>query len=229
MGTLVESDIDQFIRGHKTKLQEEKVHLNQYTDQSRYPGGQDLTSPSGRKQWDRNNAQGARPAEERRAPVEPEETGLLPQNNDIERRKHQLQSERQQEYNEYIAKRGPGGRRRPRTPAEQGLPLGTYENRRKDLAAERQKEMQQALELKNAGKTRKGNVFDYHEVEKAHMAEKRIEYNEYLDKKKQQSKRHIVTPEQGMFVGPDQRDRDQQIREKNRKNRLALEEVYAVK
>ncbi|XP_060581039.1 uncharacterized protein LOC132737722 isoform X2 [Ruditapes philippinarum] len=148
MGTLVESDIDQFIRGHKTKLQEEKVHLNQYTDQSRYPGGQDLTSPSGRKQWDRNNAQGARPAEERRAPVEPEETGLLPQNNDIERRKHQLQSERQQEYNEYIAKRGPGGRRRPRTPAEQGLPLGTYENRRKDLAAERQKEMQQALELK---------------------------------------------------------------------------------
>ncbi|XP_060581040.1 uncharacterized protein LOC132737722 isoform X3 [Ruditapes philippinarum] len=185
MGTLVESDIDQFIRGHKTKLQEEKVHLNQYTDQSRYPGGQDLTSPSGRKQWDRNNAQGARPAEERRAPVEPEETGLLPQNNDIERRKHQLQSERQQEYNEYIAK--------------------------------------------NAGKTRKGNVFDYHEVEKAHMAEKRIEYNEYLDKKKQQSKRHIVTPEQGMFVGPDQRDRDQQIREKNRKNRLALEEVYAVK
>jgi hypothetical protein len=31
MGTLVESDIDQFIRGHKTKLQEEKVHLNQYT------------------------------------------------------------------------------------------------------------------------------------------------------------------------------------------------------
>jgi hypothetical protein len=32
-----------------------------------------------------------------------------------------------------------------------------------------------------------------------------------------------------MFVGPDQRDRDQQIREKNRKNRLALEEVYAVK
>jgi len=31
MGTLVETDIDQFIRGHKTKLQEEKAQLNKYS------------------------------------------------------------------------------------------------------------------------------------------------------------------------------------------------------
>lgn len=31
MGTLVESDIDQFIKGHKAKLQEERRHLNEYS------------------------------------------------------------------------------------------------------------------------------------------------------------------------------------------------------
>ena len=41
---------------------------------------------------------------QRRAPAEPEETNLLPQNNDLEKRRQQLRSERQQEYNDYIAK-----------------------------------------------------------------------------------------------------------------------------
>lgn len=44
--------------------------------------------------------------------------------------------------------------------------------------------------------------------------------------KKLQGKRHIVTPEQGMFIGPDQSERDKQFREKNRKNQQALEEVH---
>ncbi|XP_053395672.1 trichohyalin-like [Mercenaria mercenaria] len=224
MGTLVDTDIDQFIRGHKTKLQQERSQFNQYTDQSRYPGGQTVISPSGRKQWDRNNAQATRPAEERRAPAQPEETGLIPKNEELDKKRQQLQAERQQEYNDILAQKGPRGRRRPRTPSQEGLPLGSYEKQRKAYEAERQAEMKRAMASKRAGKPAKANVFDYHEAEKAHMAEKRKEYNEFLDKKKQQSKRHIVTPEEGMFVGPDQKDRDQEIRERNRKNRLALEE-----
>lgn len=31
MGTLVETDIDQFIKGHKAKLQEERRNLNEYS------------------------------------------------------------------------------------------------------------------------------------------------------------------------------------------------------
>lgn len=31
MGTLVDTDIDSFIRGHKAKLQDERTKINQYT------------------------------------------------------------------------------------------------------------------------------------------------------------------------------------------------------
>lgn len=35
-----------------------------------------------------------------------------------------------------------------------------------------------------------------------------------------------MTPEQGMFVGPDQSERDQKVREKNLEYKKELEKVY---
>ncbi|KAL4236535.1 positive regulation of cytokinesis [Mactra antiquata] len=222
MGTLVDSDIDSFIRGHKAKLQNERAQINQYTDQPRQAQGRQAPSPSNRKQWDRG--QRTQPAVEARPQAQPEETGLKFGDGEQDRRKQQLQNERQQEYNDLIKGRLRANRRGPRTPSQEGLPLGQYEQKRKALDKERQLEMQKALEAKASGKPPKSKIFDYAEAEKAHMAEKRKEYNEYLEKKKRESKRHIVTPEDGMFVGPDQSDRNKQIREKSKANRIALEQ-----
>ncbi|XP_052256137.1 centrosome and spindle pole associated protein 1-like isoform X4 [Dreissena polymorpha] len=218
MGTLVETDIDQFIKGHKQKLQEERNHLNSYPAQVRNLG-QPATSPTGRKQWNKNEAQQARPAEEARDPPQPQETGLPLDYDSQDKKKQQLNADRQREYNELQAKEGPVRGRRPRTPSNEGLPLGQYEQKRKALEQERNAEMKQAL----AAKLNRGNkVFDYKEAEKAHLAEKKKEYNDFLQRKAQAS-RHIVTPEDGMFVGPDQSERDKAVREKNAAYKQELE------
>ncbi|XP_052774162.1 centrosome and spindle pole-associated protein 1-like isoform X7 [Mya arenaria] len=210
MGTLVETDIDQFIRANKHKLEEEKAELNHYPDQRHVDRGGQNVSPGGRRQWDKNQGRPPRPAEEPR-PAPQQETGLAFGNDNQAKRKQQLNAERQKEYNEMLAKGGKKQLRRPRTPSNEGLPLGQYDNKRKALEKERNDEMRQAM----ASKSKPGaKVFDYTEVEKEHMAEKRREYNEYLLKKQGQHSRHIITPERGMFVGADQTDRDKQAREK---------------
>ncbi|WAR23777.1 CSPP1-like protein [Mya arenaria] len=109
MGTLVETDIDQFIRANKHKLEEEKAELNHYPDQRHVDRGGQNVSPGGRRQWDKNQGRPPRPAEEPR-PAPQQETGLAFGNDNQAKRKQQLNAERQKEYNEMLAKSKPGAK-----------------------------------------------------------------------------------------------------------------------
>ncbi|KAL5017544.1 hypothetical protein ScPMuIL_007133 [Solemya velum] len=187
---VAENDIDNFIQNQKTKLQYER----------------EILRDDSRKRWDTNPAQDNRFAEEQQEQENlPDDTGLVVGDTQVFDKQKQLRDERSREYNEYLQKNmSHSPRRRPKTPAETGLPLGKHEDERRILNEERKREYNEQISKAPAPKrdpqkkfedaprkTTRKPAIDYQKRHEEMLEEKHQDYVDHLEKKKlEEEKRH---------------------------------------